>query len=100
MAYRQLALRRREPGMQVIAEGLTGAVAYGTAQRAAVPGMSVAGKTGSVRTADGARIAWFAGYAPSETPEVVVAVMVQGQSGGSDAAPVASKILEAYRKGR
>ena len=73
---------------------------YGTAQLARVNGLSVAGKTGSVRTAEGARIAWFAGFAPSRAPDVVVAVMLQGRSGGSDAAPVAGQILAAYRAGR
>ncbi len=100
MAYRRLALRLAETEMQVIGRGLTGAVAYGTAQRAAVSGMSVAGKTGSVRAADGAHVAWFVGYAPSQAPEVVVAVMRQAQSGGGDAAPVAARILDAYRKGQ
>jgi peptidoglycan glycosyltransferase len=100
MAYRRLAMRLGEAGLQVIGQGLSGAVAYGTARRAAVPGMTVAGKTGSVRAADGASIAWFAGYAPSEAPEVVVAVMLQARSGGGDAAPVAARILEAYRKDR
>jgi len=65
-----------------------------------VAGVRVAGKTGSSRTAAGNRIAWFAGFQPSRSPEVVVAVMLAGRSGGSDAAPVASEILEAYRKGR
>jgi cell division protein FtsI/penicillin-binding protein 2 len=95
MGYRWLAMREAQPDMQAIATGLTAAVEYGTAQRAAVPGMRVAGKTGSVRTFDGERIAWFAGY----TPEVVVAVMLQARSGGGDAAPVAARILDAYRKG-
>jgi cell division protein FtsI/penicillin-binding protein 2 len=100
MGYRNLANRLRRPEMQSIAAGLRGAVAYGTAQRAAVSGMHVAGKTGSVRTAEGARVAWFAGYAPADAPEVVVAVMLQARSGGSDAAPVASRILEAWAKSR
>jgi cell division protein FtsI/penicillin-binding protein 2 len=100
MAYRKLAMRLGEAEMQAIGQGLAGAVTYGTAQRAAASGMSVAGKTGSVQAPDGARIAWFAGYAPSESPEVAVAVMLQARSGGGDAAPVAAQILEAYRKSR
>ena len=51
-AYRQLALN----APPAIVAGLEGAVEYGTAQRAAVSGMKVAGKTGSVRPC-----AWFAG---------------------------------------
>ena len=100
MGYRALALRAGRPEMGPVLAGLEDAVEYGTAQLAGVEGMQVAGKTGSLRTADGARVAWFAGFAPSRAPEVVVAVMLQGRSGGTDAAPVAGKILAAYRAGR
>jgi cell division protein FtsI/penicillin-binding protein 2 len=84
-AYRQIALG----GDQAIVGGLKDAVEFGTAQRAAVPGLGVAGKTGSVRTAAGARIAWFAGF----TAALVVVVMLPGRSGGADAAPVAAEVL-------
>jgi len=100
MAYRSLAVQAGRAEMQTIVAGLEGAVEYGTGQRARVAGVKVAGKTGSVLTEAGAPIAWFAGFLPSRAPEVVVAVMLQGHSGGSDAAPVAGKILEAYRAGR
>lgn len=100
LAYRRLAVRANDPEMQPILAGLEGAVEFGTAQRARIPGASVAGKTGSTRSAAGDSIAWFAGFMPSREPEVVVTVMTTGRSGGSDAAPVASRILEAYRAGR
>ena len=100
MGYRSLALSSGRPEMLPILEGMEDAVEYGTAQLARLDGIKVAGKTGSIRTADGARTAWFGGFAPSRAPEVVVAVMVQGRSGGADAAPVAGKILAAYRAGK
>jgi cell division protein FtsI/penicillin-binding protein 2 len=100
MGYRFLASSIERPEARPIALGLEGAVEFGTAQRAGSAGVPVAGKTGSIRTVAGARIAWFAGYMPSRAPEVVVAVMLQGRSGGSDAAPLAGRILEAYRAGR
>jgi cell division protein FtsI/penicillin-binding protein 2 len=96
IAYRQLARSCAAP----VLDGLEGAVEFGTAQRARIDGLKVAGKTGSVRAASGARVAWFAGFAPSRSPEVVVVVMLQGRSGGADAAPVAGRILESYRAGR
>jgi cell division protein FtsI/penicillin-binding protein 2 len=96
LAYRRLALTADGP----IREGLEQAVEFGTGHLARVQGMTVAGKTGSVRAGSGAHIAWFAGFAPSRAPEVVVAVMLQGRSGGADAAPVAGQILEAHRAGR
>ena len=89
-AYRQIALG----GEEAIVGGLRDAVEFGTAQRAAVAGLAVAGKTGSVRTAAGAHIAWFAGF----TAAMVVVVMLQGRSGGADAAPVAAEVLRGAGK--
>jgi len=89
-AYRQIAIG----GEQAIVGGLRDAVEFGTAQRAAVPGLAVAGKTGSVRTAAGASIAWFAGF----TDAMVVVVMLPGRSGGADAAPVAAEVLRGAAK--
>jgi stage II sporulation protein D len=95
-AYRRLASNAPAP----IRDGLEDAVQYGTAQLAAVSGVKVAGKTGSAVAASGARIAWFAGFIPSRAPEVVVVAMVAGRSGGSDAAPVAARMLASYRAAR
>jgi cell division protein FtsI/penicillin-binding protein 2 len=99
LAYRQLAVRSNAPEMQPTLAGLEGAVEFGTARQAGIAGTKVAGKTGSTRSAVGDSIAWFAGFLPSRAPETVVVVMLSGHSGGSDAAPVASQILEAYRAG-
>jgi cell division protein FtsI/penicillin-binding protein 2 len=96
LAYRRLALSMPE----AIRDGLRGAVEFGTAQRARVAGVSVAGKTGSVRMPDGSMFAWFCGFASSPAPTAVVAVVLAGQSGGADAAPVAARILEAHFAGR
>ena len=96
LAFRRLAVSAAEP----IRSGLEGAVEFGTARNARVEGVRVAGKTGSVRAADGAMIAWFAGFAPSRAPTAVVTVMLQGRSGGGDAAPMAGRIFAAYLAGR
>lgn len=98
-AYRRLALNMGRPAMAPILGGLEDAVAYGTAQRGHVDGLAVAGKTGSVVAPDGAHLAWFAGFAPSRKPSVAVVVMLQGRSGGADAAPIAGRILEAHARG-
>lgn len=95
MAYLRLAAVGARAWMAPVMGGLEDAVAFGTAQRARVAGLKVAGKTGSVRAADGAHLAWFAGFAPAGRPKYVVTVMLQGLSGGADAAPVAGRILEA-----
>ncbi len=100
LAYHRLASGATRPEMAPILEGLEGAVEYGTAQRARISGVSIAGKTGSVRTATGTYAAWFAGFAPSRSPAVVVTVAVQGRSGGADAAPIAGRIIQAHLAGQ
>lgn len=98
-AYRRLALRLSRPVMAPVLAGMEDAVEYGTAQRAKSASWKVVGKTGSVVSAEGAHVAWFAGFAPSRAPKVVAVVMVQGRSGGADAAPIAGRILEACARG-
>lgn len=99
-AYRLLALKINSPQMQPILAGLEGAVEFGTARQARPSAGVLAGKTGSALTSAGEPIAWFAGFWPSRAPGTVVTVMVPGRSGGADAAPIAGRILEAYRAGR
>ena len=99
-AYRRLALTSGRRGMESILAGLEDAVEFGTAQKAKVDGLKVAGKTGSIRAADGAPIAWFAGFAPSRAPKVAVVVMAQAKSGGADAAPIAASLLKIYARER
>ena len=71
-------------------------VQSGTGTAAALPGVQVAGKTGTAEVAEAESHAWFAGFAPAEAPSVVVVVIVEnGGTGGSVAAPVARKVLEA-----
>jgi cell division protein FtsI/penicillin-binding protein 2 len=102
-AYRQLALRltgtNRQPGTSEVLAGLEGAVEYGTGQLARTAWATLAGKTGSTRHGE-EFIAWFAGFLPSRAPEVVITVMLSGRHGGSDAAPVAAQILDAWHGGR
>lgn len=88
-AYRRLAGNAEPP----VREGLEGAVQYGTAQGAAVAGLSVAGKTGTVITSGGLHAALFAGFEPSRAPQYVAVVIMQGRSGGADAAPFAAELF-------
>lgn len=76
-------------------------VRSGTGTAAALPGVDVAGKTGTAelrpnssdpKDAD----AWFVAFAPAERPKVAVAVMLVGAGfGGTAAAPVAREVLQA-----
>jgi penicillin-binding protein 2 len=74
----------------------------GTGGAARIPGVEVAGKTGtaqSVNKSDSAKgqdHAWFASFAPAQDPEVVVVVLVErGGKGGQVAAPIARQIYHA-----
>jgi penicillin-binding protein 2 len=74
----------------------------GTGGAARVPGIDVAGKTGTAqmiaksKSEKGQDHAWFASFAPVNDPEVVVVVIAEGGGkGGQVAAPIARKILDA-----
>ncbi|WP_437535266.1 penicillin-binding protein 2 [Sorangium sp. So ce726] len=85
----------------------------GTAFKARVAGVEMAGKTGTAqvshrltRGVEAERVwyfnrehAWFAGYAPTRSPEVAVVVLVEhGGTGGKHAAPVAFEVVRAYQE--
>jgi penicillin-binding protein 2 len=74
----------------------------GTGAAARIPGLDVAGKTGTAQMIANSKAergedhAWFASFAPVKDPEVVVVVLVErGGKGGQVAAPIAKKILNA-----
>ncbi len=90
--------------LQIVKEAMRESVTRGVAQKAAVPGLEVAGKTGTAefgpaRPGSQETHGWFVGFAPYDEPEVAVVVFFQRGSGGSDAAPAGSKILDYYFHG-
>ena len=99
--------------MSFMHDALEGVVDHGTATRAKVAGIKVAGKTGTAQPSSGEapkgipreqraeryqEHAWFMGYAPADAPEVAFAIVLEhsGLHGGEGAAPIAHTILEAY----
>ena len=82
---------------------MVGVVESGTGTAAQIPGVTVAGKTGTAQHGEGANPhAWFVSFAPAEAPEVAVAVIVldggslsSEATGGQLAAPIARAVLEA-----
>jgi penicillin-binding protein 2 len=101
--------------LALVSEALVGVVhePRGTGGRARVPGVRVAGKTGTtqvvsfdlVKDLEDEQIplryrdhALFVAYAPAEDPEITVAVIVEhaGAGGGAVAAPIAQRVLAAY----
>ncbi|WP_315093100.1 penicillin-binding protein 2 [uncultured Cellulomonas sp.] len=82
---------------------MVGVVDSGSGTAAKIPGVQVAGKTGTAQTGDGeAPHAWFTAFAPADAPRVAVAVIVEHggnagneATGGRIAAPIARAVIEA-----
>lgn len=100
-----------ESTRQTVLEGMAGAVAYGSSQRARLRAVPVGGKTGTAQVASNERMAednadrpydlrnhaWFVAVAPIDDPEIALAVFLEhGGSGGRNAAPVGAHILASW----
>jgi len=107
-AAKELALR---PGtLAALRKGMETTVTHGTGWRAALPGIRVAGKTGSAQVVARPRTGprentprrflahgWFLAFAPVDDPKIALVVLVEhGGSGGEAAAPVARRILAEF----
>src|ERR1700734_640930 len=80
----------------------------GTAPSAHIPGIDIAGKTGSAQivslalrakhqnNADFAQNGWFVGFTPRRNPDVIVCVLFEGGEHGKLAARLATQVIKAY----
>jgi len=80
----------------------------GSAPSAGIPGIDIAGKTGSAQivslatrakfknSEDLAQNGWFVGFTPRRNPDVVVCVLFQGGEHGRLAARLATQVIKAY----
>jgi len=95
--------------VETVREAMRAVVREGTGRKAQLPGLEVAGKTGSSQVVAHERLerdksaaefqphGWFLGFAPADKPKIAMAVLVEhGRSGGESAAPVARRILARY----
>ncbi|NLI29126.1 MAG: penicillin-binding protein 2 [Nitrospiraceae bacterium] len=92
--------------VQRIRKALHDTVAVGTGKNAFLPYVSVGGKTGTVQVVSktsglkGEKYmdhAWFVAFAPTDAPEIAMAVFVEhGGGGGAVAAPIAKTAIDAY----
>ena len=92
-----------------VIEGMRQAVEVpgATAAKSRIPGIRIAGKTGSAefgeisrRTGQLETHAWYVGFAPIDDPKIAVVVFAQRGSGGEVSAPIGGKIIENYLKNR
>lgn len=91
----------------VLAQMMERVVTEGTGTAATVPGVRVAGKTGTASAPEGASYPWFIGFAPMEDPTIALAVMFEPQAetgesdtGGRVAAPVAGDLIAQWLESR
>lgn len=87
----------KESTSQQVTAMMEQVVKSGTGVAAQIPGITVAGKTGTAEVANGtANQAWFIAFAPVPNPRVAIAVTVertQGE-GGTVAAPIAKQVIQ------
>ena len=93
-------LRRaiKEDTAAQLSQMMESVVSGGTGTAAQIPGVRVAGKTGTAETGRAGRnTAWFVCFAPVDRPQVALAVVLQNQSGtgGTLAAPIAKRVMQA-----
>jgi peptidoglycan glycosyltransferase len=82
---------------------MTSVVANGTGRKAKIPGIQVAGKTGTAQTdPENNDNSWFVGFAPADHPKIAVAVFIKhgGRTGGDISAPIAKQVMQAYLQGQ
>jgi peptidoglycan glycosyltransferase len=79
----------------------------GTGTAATIPGIEVAGKTGTAQTGVEGESphTWFISFAPADDPQLAVAVIVENggtfgseATGGAVAAPISKAVMEADRQ--
>ncbi|MCM1033132.1 MAG: penicillin-binding protein 2 [Odoribacter sp.] len=101
-AMPQDMLQQRRPTIDLkwysdVAEGMRMAVTGGTCRRAAIPGIDVAGKTGTAQNPHGKDHSAFMGFAPYDDPKIAVAVYVEnGGFGAVFGVPIGSLVMEKY----
>lgn len=86
-----------------LTEMMLSVVDNGSGRAAQLPGVQVAGKTGTAQVReDVPDHNWFIGFAPADDPKIAVAVFVAngGGTGGDVSAPIARQVLQAYLEGQ
>ena len=105
-----LSITKPEPMSRAVSSEVAGelsdmmvtVVLKGTGGSAAIPGVSVGGKTGTAQDGNRPPHVWFMAFAPAEDPQVAVAVIVENggrlgdaATGGAVAGPIARQVMEA-----
>jgi len=80
---------------------MVGVVEEGSAEAGRIPGIEVAGKTGTAENPQGDPHSWFIAHAPADDPRIALAVIVENAGDGEDeAVPIARRLIESQVGGR
>jgi penicillin-binding protein 2 len=97
LQYDSRALPISASTFSIIKTAMQGVVQQGTGTLAQVPGITVAGKTGTAQNPHGQDHAWFICFAPVDKPKIAIAVLVENAGfGGSISAPIAREMMRYY----
>ena len=107
-AEETLGTAMSESTARTLTDMMVAVVAGGTGANAQIPGVEIAGKTGTAQSTEGASPhAWFIAFAPAQNPRIAVSVFVQNggsfgaeATGGTVAAPMARQVIEIDRQER
>ena len=94
-------LTATEPGIaRTMRDMMVNVVENGSGARARIPGVKVAGKTGTAEAGKSVKThAWFIAFAPAENPTVAMSIVLENSGvGGRVAAPAAKPVLQAALK--
>lgn len=87
--------------LEIIKEAMKAALLDGGSRYyGAIPGIEIAGKTGTSQNPHGENHGWFIAYAPADDPQIAIAVLMENSGFGSvSATPIASLLIEQYLTG-
>jgi cell division protein FtsI/penicillin-binding protein 2 len=97
VAYMKLARADETSAHRVVFDGLAESTEQGLGKLATPDNLRISGKTGTARDSDGTGThAWFVGFAPAKSPQIVVLVFLETGRGSTDAAVVARELFQFY----
>lgn len=87
--------------LEIIKEAMKAALLDGGSRYfGAIPGIEIAGKTGTSQNPHGENHGWFIAFAPADDPQIAIAVLMENSGFGSvSATPIASLLIEQYLTG-
>jgi penicillin-binding protein 2 len=77
-------------------QAMVNVVERGTARRARLRRLRIAGKTATSQNSHGPDHGWFIGFAPAERPEIVVGAVIEFARHGDAVAPIVTRVIAHY----